>query len=91
MERLRPLGLLLQHILPDLQDLEEPSLLPLQAEVGRRVRMVLWASHLSILPPGFMPQAVVSPGESDQKVAGSTRPWMMALLQEGLALGQNRW
>lgn len=53
--------------------------------------MVLWASHLSILPPGFMPQAVVSPGESDQKVAGSTRPWMMALLQEGLALGQNRW
>lgn len=27
-------------------------------------------------------QAVVSPGECDQEVAGSTRPWMVALLQE---------
>ena len=87
----RPLGLLLQHGLPDLWDLEEPSLLPLQAGVGRRVRMVPWALHPSILPLGFMPPAVVRPGECDQKVAGSTRPWLMAPLQEALAWGQNRW
>lgn len=35
-------------------------------------------------------QAVVSPGECDQEVAGSTRPWMVAPLQEGPAWGQDR-
>lgn len=91
MEGPRPFGLLLQHVLHDLQDLEEPSLPPLQAGVGRKEHMVPSVLYPSILPPCFVPQGVVSLRESGQKVAGSTRPWMMALRQEGLALGQNRW
>lgn len=52
MEGPRPLGLLLQYVLPDLQDLEEPSLLPLQAAVGRREHM----AALGIAPKHFAPR-----------------------------------
>lgn len=49
MESLRPLGLLLKHVLPDLQDLEEPS------APGRDRKKAVHGA-LGIAPKHFVPR-----------------------------------